>query len=97
MNLVYNIDLITGNIGGKIDLLPQVANLVNAPIAGSIYLYYIQASAFSDLLTYTASITWLASAVAEAVHCLSQNTPRAGLACPPRATEEIGMCYPPAF
>jgi hypothetical protein len=39
MDFIHNIDLVGSLAGSIVDLLPEVSNIVNATIAGSVNLY----------------------------------------------------------
>jgi len=91
VNFVYNIDLVTGLVGGIVDPLTEVSDFINAAIAGSINFYDIQSSALGCCLAQGASIAGFTLAVGEAIHCLGQDTPGAGLTCPSRTTKKVGM------
>jgi hypothetical protein len=41
MDFVYDIDLVTGLVGGIIDLLTEAPDIINAGVTGGINLYDI--------------------------------------------------------
>jgi hypothetical protein len=91
MDFVYNIDLVMGLTGSIIDLLTEAPNVINTSVAGGINLDYIQSPTLSYCLAHTASIARLPFTVGQAIHCLSQDAPGAGLTCSSGAAEKIGM------
>ena len=91
VDFVDDIDLVARLVGGIVDLLPQVADIVDAAVAGGINLDHIQGPALGDGLAHGAGIARLALAVGEAVDRLGQDARGAGLAGAARAAEEIGV------
>jgi len=93
MDFIYDIDFITGLVRSVVDLLPELSDIINAAIAGSINLDDIQSSTLGYCLAHRASITRLPLAIGKTIHCLSQNASGAGLTSASRTTEKIGMRY----
>jgi hypothetical protein len=91
MDLVYYIDLIAGLIGGVIDLLAQLPDIVNTGITGGVYLYDIQCPAFIYCQTHLAGVARLTLIVVQAVDSFGKYTGSAGLTRSPGAAEKIGM------
>src|SRR3990172_4233369 len=93
---VYDVDLVAGFIGDKVHLIPQVSDLVNAPVAGGIYLYEVKAAPLGNRAAHEATVAGLAKAcVLLAVYGLGQYTCGAGLASAPGSTEQVGVGEPP--
>jgi len=91
MDFVYDVDLVTGLIGGIINPLAEVPDIINASVAGGINLNKIYRPAFIYGLAHVASIARFTFTIIETVHCLSQDAAGAGLAGSSRTTKEIGM------
>jgi hypothetical protein len=51
VDFVYDIDLVASQVGGIIDLFSQVANFIDAPVAGGVYFYNIGSAGFVDCFT----------------------------------------------
>ena len=93
VDFVYDVDLITGLVGGIVDLLTEVSNIINTGVTSGVNFDDIQRPGLGDCLAYGAGIARLTLAVVKAVYCFSQDTPGASLAGSPWATEKIGMRY----
>jgi len=92
---VYDVDLVAGFIGDKVHLIPQVSDLVNAPVASGIYLYEVKAAPLGDRAAHEATVAGLAKAcVLLAVYGLGQYTCGAGLASAPGSTEQVTCSWP---
>ena len=94
MDLVYNIDLVSGLGRGVVHPLDELAHVVHTGVAGGVYLYDVQRAPFGDGLAHGALVAGLALAAGsglDAVDGLGQYAPGAGLARAARAAEEIGV------
>lgn len=93
MDFINDVDLVTGLVGGVVDLLTEASNIINAGIAGGINFDNVQGSGLAYCLADGAVIAGLTVSVAKAVYRLSENTRRARLTGPSWAAEEISVRY----
>jgi hypothetical protein len=91
VNFIDDIDLEARLVGGVVNPLSQLPDVINTTIAGGINLYHVESLALGDSLAHGAAVAWLTVAIGEAVHCFSQDTPGAGLAGTSRSAEKVGM------
>jgi hypothetical protein len=91
VDFVDDIDLITGLVGGVIDLLTEAPDIINAGITGGVNFNNIQGVAFGDGAAHGTGIAGFALAIGQAVDSFSQNAGGAGLAGAARAAEEVGV------
>ena len=95
VDFVYDIDLVTSLVGGIVDLLPEVADIVNAGITGGINLNNVQSRARGYRLAHRTGIArFTLTVIGKAVYRLSQDAPGAGLTRASWAAKKIGMGYP---
>jgi len=98
VHFIYNVDFVTALAGGKGDLLSQLAHVVNAGVAGCVYLNQVEEAAFVDSRANSTSIAGaLINVGVRAVHCFSQQPSAGRFACPTRAAEQIGVADAASF
>ena len=95
MDFIDDVNLVSGYIWGEIDLLPEVSDLIDATIGGSIDLHQIKSPTFIYRLAHATGIARLTAAIVEAINRFGQDAPGAGLACAPGTGEKVGMRHPP--
>ena len=91
MDFVYDVDLVAGLIGGIINPLAEVPDIINASITGGINLNKIYRPAFVYGLAYGTSIARFPLTIIKTIHCLSQDAAGAGFTGSSRTTKEIGV------
>jgi hypothetical protein len=91
MDFIYNVDLVTSLIGGIINPLAEVPDIINASVTGGINLNKIYSPALVYCLAHGASIARFTLTVIKTIHCLSQDAAGAGLTGSSRTTKEIGV------
>ena len=96
MDFVYDVYLVASDIRGIVDFLPQVADFIDAPVAGGVYLYHVQGTAFVNCPAHVTVIARFALCRFKTVHCLGQDAPGACLPGASRAAEQVGVSHPPA-
>ena len=99
-DLVDDVDLGPTAGGGVADVLPQIADLVDAPVAGPVDLEHVETGAARDLLTGIALVARLRDGTVGrplAVQGLGQDASRRGLADSSRTGEEKGVREAPGL
>ena len=92
MNLINDISFITATARDIIYFFPERADIVNAPVAGSVYLDHVHKPTLVYGATYFALVTGFTILRIKTVNSLDQDTPGAGFPRSPRARKEVGMC-----
>ena len=95
MDFIDDVNLVSGYSWGEIDLLPEVSDLVNATIGGSIDLYQIKSATFIYRLAHATGIAGLTATIVQTINCFGQDAPGAGLACASGTGEKVRMTHPP--
>ena len=91
MYLVYDINLITPLCWCKFYCFPQIPNLINTAVRGSINLKYIHRCTCINFLTSLTLIARIWCRSLFAIQGLGQNLGRTGFTSTSRASKQIGM------
>jgi hypothetical protein len=93
VDFIYDVYLVAGDAGTITHPFPEIANLVNATVAGSIYLHYVQRASFGNGAANITIVAWFAPLLTETINCLGQDTPGTRFASASRAAKKISMGY----
>jgi len=91
MDFIYNVDLVTGLIGGIINPLAEAPDIINTSVTGGVNLNKIYRPAFIYALAHGAGIARFTLTIVKTIHCLSQDAAGAGLTGSSRTTKEISV------
>ncbi len=92
VHFVDDIDLVTPLVGGKVDLVAQVAHVVDAGVGGGVDLDQVQEAPLEDGLAVRALAAGTGSQViVQAVDRLGQDARQGGLAGAARPGEQVGV------
>ena len=94
MDLVHDIDLVSELGGREVDLVAQVADVVNAAIAGRVNLDQVEGAALINRDTAVADVVRFAVGWGKTVHRLGKYAGGARLAGASRPAEQVGMRQP---
>jgi len=92
MNLINDISLITATARDIIYFFPERADIVNASVAGGVYLDHVHKPTLVYGTAYFTPVTGFTILRIKTVNGLDQDTPGAGFPGAPRARKEVGMC-----
>ena len=94
VDFVDDVDLAAGPAGANADVLTQLTDLVDAPVAGPVDLQHVDVAAGADALAHVAAVAGRGRGALFAIECLGQDPRCRGLADAPSAGEQIGMADP---
>ena len=97
MHFIDYIDFVTEDVGSVVHPLLQVIHIVDAAVAGFVYLDDVQRAAPVDGNARFAGVAGLTFDRAPAVDSFGQYAGGAGLAAAPRAAEQVSVGNPSAF
>ena len=89
MHFVYDIDLVARVAGREPDLVAQVADVVDAAIAGGVNLNEVKSAPVVDGNADAAFVVRLALGGRKAIHRLGEDARRAGFARAARAAKQV--------
>jgi hypothetical protein len=82
-------------LSGKIpDILPELSNLINAPVGGPVNLYHIHRNTRADFLAEGTAIARLRGRPVLAIEGFGQNPGHRSFTHPARASKKVSVRYP---
>src|SRR5260370_27675132 len=91
VDFVDDVNLEAGAGGAILDILSNVSDFLDAPIAGAVDLQDIHVFAGSNVAAHFALIARSGSGTLDAIQRLGENSSRGGFADSPSAREEVGV------
>ncbi len=94
VGFVNDINLAPALGGGKVNLVPNLTDVLNAPVAGRIHLYGIHKALFIGGAAHGAGIAGVAFLGVKAIDRLGDDPGGSGFSGAPGAAEQVGMGNP---
>ncbi len=92
MYFIDDIDLAFQVCWGEVDLVPQLANVIDSAIGGAVNFDDIEGSVGHDGFAIGTLIAWLSVGRIKAIHCACENASDGRLSDSTFSREEVGMC-----